>query len=143
MLSDRALELLKSQIQELNEYFRFTWTVYLSWYTFFVGLNLVALTFFHQIEKSPNRLFVAFAFLVFNLLGVITALWLYAYTKAAVERQDKTRRHLWNEAASPEEIQNLDQFFASTPPAGIAKWAVVGNSVTLVLFIVIWAFLLF
>ncbi len=90
-------DLLLKELEERHHYSRFIAQAYMTWYTFFITLNLfimgASLTNFDKLadlDKIANiRLFMVWAFLIFNGLGAIATIFIYRGTKKQRDRIDK------------------------------------------------------
>ena len=129
--SGGAAKLLEAR----RDIFKFIWTAYLSWYTFFSTLNLIALSLSHQFEQALPL--VAPIFAIFNALGVVTSLGILHYSQRAAAVLNSL------EAA----VSSLSTFMAASNsppliPARLTVWAAAANAISLSLFAIAWISLL-
>ena len=118
-------------LEARRDIFKFIWTAYLSWYTFFSTLNLVALSLSHQFDQALPL--VAPIFAIFNALGVVTSLGILHYSRRAAALLNSL------EAA----VSSLSTVMAigSAPPlipSGLTGWAAAANALSLSLFATAW-----
>lgn len=125
----------EAQVSRIETNFRFAWSEYLRWYAFLSTLNLVGLGFFVEFGRNTGWLVPA-AFLMFNLLGLVTSILMVPYTRTVTELV----RGL--DPVPPQELPNLTRAVGGIPRT-IGYWAAIANAISLVAFAALWGYLLF
>jgi hypothetical protein len=126
----------EARISRLETNLRFVWSEYLRWYTFLSTLNLVGLGFFVGTGRHTGWPVPA-AFLMFNVLGLITAILMLPYTHKVTRLVDSL-----DDAALVDRPEQKLRGTQSGIPKGIAYWGATANAVSLILFIALWTYLL-
>lgn len=81
MLKDR----LKAEVLQLYD----VWRIYISWYTVFLTLNVIALTFYHSVagpsQSKTQQIAIPLFFVIQNLCAVLTSISIKSFSTRAVE----------------------------------------------------------
>ena len=146
MADNPLADVLRADIEDTDNYFRFTWSAYLSWYTVFITLNLTAIAFVEKVMSPHTLKVVALVFLGFNLLGIVTSYLIGQYTKSVATSRRKAREDLvsahFHDRPADEITSRLVSGSGPVVPISLAHWSAWANLSALVLFGIVWFYLL-
>ncbi len=134
-------QIIEAELQRIQNGVFDSWKIYMSWYTWFFGANLLVLgwIFTKNIGAKFNEAIVIFsaAWIFFNILGIISALRLQSYSQfAANEAQSLAHRMADISGYSKEVHKNLGF------PLDLAKVGGYANAAALLVNVGLWLYLL-
>jgi hypothetical protein len=139
MLHDSLRQLLLNEQEEINEWNRAVAQIYYAWYTVFLTLNGVALTWVFG-DKPPenHRPDLKYAIVVFalwNLLGIIATIAVACYVRSSNTRVQKINDLL------TDRIGDASVRVKSPMPALTSQIAYCANVVALASLLIVWIIL--
>ena len=116
------------------------WRIYMTWYTWFFGANLVVLGWIFTRETAPlesrNVAILAVAWIAFNITGVISTWRLRSFTMQATTQAAKLGAAL---ATLVPESRNLDSNLGF--PSDLGNAGALANALSLAINICLWSYL--
>jgi hypothetical protein len=136
-----AIEMVESELKRLREAAFESWKIYMTWYTWFFGANLIVLGWLLAKpygEVDPwNGVVLAAVWVIFNGAGVVSTLRLRAFTQHVAARAGALSERLMEEARSQGLLVDLSSGFAGE----FGRWGAGANAFSLAVNVLIWVFL--
>jgi hypothetical protein len=139
-MNDDVLVALDAELKRLRDTVFESWKVYMSWYTWFFGANLLVLGWIltrkADAPSATNVRILALTWIVFNLLGTVGTFQVRTFTETMSTRADLVCR-LINERTG----SMPGGFTLSSGLAGrLTKWAAVANGASLIANATVWLY---
>jgi hypothetical protein len=131
-----SLGLLKDQVQQLIDVFKFVWSTYFAFIAFVGVLNVTALGL--QEKLPDSRSLVAFTFVFLNCIVIVGIRYLHRYTAAQLAMIEQTRRVLWRAASASRDVKDA---FSSIMPNELLRWCPVAGVLAHGGFIIVWMYI--
>ena len=134
------IPVIEGELRRLRDGLFDAWKVYMSWYTWFFGANLIVLgwIFTQSPEPEPkNMKILAASWALFNLTGFIASLRVRSYTLWAKDRAEELCEKL------KKEVQALQVSVEPTSgfPSELFSFGAAASSLSLAVNICLWGYL--
>ena len=138
----RAFALLQAQRDELREMFKYIFSEYLKWYTWYIGFNLTALgaTTIFSVAKGWNVL--AIAFCIADLSAVGTCVYMLLMSRQMFDALTTYSKSLIALCSDAKDVPFPD-FSNERPIRQVAAWSLPANALGLLLLGFYWGFVAF
>jgi hypothetical protein len=132
---DEELQLLRTHVQQIQDWIRFVWAEYLKWFAFICTLNVAAVGAVHFIGSS-SRLYFSMVFALLDLGGCLSSIFVLFFT-ASSARGAKVYSEAMDNLISARISINARNLPATTPLV-LGLW--IGSSiiVALLFFLSLW-----
>lgn len=137
-LSVKAIAELKAHREEVREHFKFVWSEYLKWFTFFCTFNLTALVVVHSVGTDPGLSPLVCAFLAIDVLSSVSSVYMFYYSGRVCLHLNKLAEELCESAVEPPEKLIVRSRMMPTFPMALSKWAAAANFLAIVILIAVW-----
>lgn len=140
-MDESEIQIIENELQRIQKGVFESWRIYMSWYTWFFGANLIVLgwIFTKEVKADLAAAITVFsaAWIIFNIMGIVSAIRLQSYTRvAAKEALHLTHRLAELAGSSKEQHKNLGF------PLDLARVAGFANAAALLVVVVLWLYLL-
>lgn len=85
-MEQHHLDLVRSELEAIRDSLLKIWAIYMTWYTWFFGANLLVIGWLFTADHPPTAertMLLSLAWIVFNTTGLISSLKMRSYTTAA------------------------------------------------------------
>lgn len=134
------IQLLNDQANGLGESYRSTLHAYITWYSFFITLNLIALPF--AASGKDFKDIIVIVFLVIDCIACASCTMVLSYFRKTTSKIEELRRSIWTISLSHDSENFLEKNFVEVTPSKLAIYAAAANLAGLVFIWIIWIWLL-
>lgn len=135
---------LYKQFEEVSQFFRTVWQLYLTFYTFSLTFNVATLAFVYSGEiPRANLGWVTFALVGIDLLIMTSSLFVMDYTRGAARQLLAVSSDLTELARASGETLDAARCFRPALPTRLCLWSGAANVAGMLLLVAVWLALYF
>jgi hypothetical protein len=140
IMNDSSADRVVGELSRTADGLYKVWRIYMMWYTWFFGANLLAMTwvFTRGSDTGDAPWLLCAAWLFFNLLAIAVACGILYHTSTAGARANSILRTLSETSRSTAQLEVSFAF-----PVGVAKLCASLTAVSLVGNVVLWTYLIY
>ncbi len=139
-MSRGSMHFLEFFHEQADANFKFTWSEFLKWFTFFCSFNLTAIALVHTVGAASGISPLTAAFIVMNSVAIGTGAFHWRYTCKIAKALKQTESTIRAEIV-PREEQELAPAYTALPVA-LSFWGGLTCFLTLITFLGIWTYIL-
>ena len=134
-------QIIENELGRIQKGIFDSWNVFMSWYTWFFGANLLVLgwIFTKGITSTGKQeiILLSLAWIFFNILGIVTSLRLWSYSREASD-EAKRLAHCIIELVGSNKEQHKNLGF----PRDLASFGGIANAAALFVNLLLWLYVL-
>jgi hypothetical protein len=142
-MRQESMVVLDAELKRLRDGAFEAWKIYMAWYTWFFGANLIVLgwvlTKDFNSATSLNTRVLAAVWIIFNAAGVVSTLRLRAFTRDVTSRTDDICQKI---NAAVRHI-GVDVELTSGYAGRLSAWGAGANAVSLSVNVLVWTYVFF
>src|SRR5688572_21373455 len=119
MLSEASLKVIESHRDELRDHFKFAWSEYMKWFSFFCTFNLTAIAVIHTVGASPGFSPLVSAFLAIDLIGTGSSVFMCRYSLASCRILRQSEEDIRSNTVPEDERDKVARMPTATLPAAL------------------------